>query len=187
MAAIAFDPLGYTRELEASGVPRNQAEVHAKAMTANFLHNFDALVTRDYLDTRFTEFETRVSAEIQREVSGLREEILRENSGLRDEMRRENSGLREDMLSEFTKHRKDTLSEIAKLREDMLSEMARLREGMLGKISELRDEMHREISKLREEMHREMGDIRGTLKLHSWMSAMLIAGVFVPMLQKLVA
>jgi hypothetical protein len=165
MAAIAFDPLGYTRELEASGVPRNQAEVHAKAMTANFLHNFDALVTRDYLDTRFTEFETRVSAEIQREVSGLREEILRENSGLREDMRRENSGLREDMLNEI----------------------ARLREDMLGKISELRDEMHREISKLREEMHREMGDIRGTLKLHSWMSAMLIAGVFVPMLQKLVA
>ena len=31
-------------------------------MTANFVHNLDALVTRDYLDTRFTEFETRVEA-----------------------------------------------------------------------------------------------------------------------------
>jgi hypothetical protein len=62
MAAIAFDPLEFTHELEASGVPREQAEVHAKAMTARFLHNFDALVTRDYLDTRFTEFETRVEA-----------------------------------------------------------------------------------------------------------------------------
>jgi hypothetical protein len=62
MAAIVFDPLEFTHELEASGVPREQAEVHAKAMTARFLHNFDALVTRDYLDTRFTEFETRVEA-----------------------------------------------------------------------------------------------------------------------------
>jgi len=62
MAAIAFDPLEYTHELEASGVPREQAEVHAKAMTARFIHNFDALVTRDYLDTRFTEFETRIKA-----------------------------------------------------------------------------------------------------------------------------
>ena len=66
MAAIAFDPLEYTHELEASGVPRAQAEVHAKAMTATFLHNFDALVTRDYLDTRFTEFETRVEANMDK-------------------------------------------------------------------------------------------------------------------------
>ena len=55
MAAIAFDPLEYTHQLEASGVSREQAEVHAKAMTAMFLHNFDALVTKDYLDTRFSE------------------------------------------------------------------------------------------------------------------------------------
>ena len=66
MAAVAFDPLGYTHDLEATGVPREQAEVHAKAMTAMFLHNFDALVTTDYLDTRFTEFETRVEANMNR-------------------------------------------------------------------------------------------------------------------------
>ena len=70
MAAIAFDPLEYTHELEASGVPREQAEVHAKAMTARFLHNFDALVTRDYLDTRFTEFETRIEATMDRRFGG---------------------------------------------------------------------------------------------------------------------
>ena len=66
MAAIAFDPLKYTHELEASGVPREQAEVHAKAMTAMFLHNFDALVTKDYLESRFSEFETRVEATMDR-------------------------------------------------------------------------------------------------------------------------
>ena len=66
MVAIAFDPLEYTHELEASGVPREQAEVHAKAMTAMFLHNFDALVTKDYLESRFSEFETRVEATMDR-------------------------------------------------------------------------------------------------------------------------
>ena len=66
MVAIAFDPLEYTHELEASGVPREQAEVHAKAMTAMFLHNFDALVTKDYLESRFIEFETRVEATMDR-------------------------------------------------------------------------------------------------------------------------
>ena len=62
MAALAFDPLEYTHELEASGVPRAQAEVHARAMTARFIYNFDALVTRDYLGSRFSEFELRIEA-----------------------------------------------------------------------------------------------------------------------------
>ena len=66
MAAVAFDPLEYTHQLEASGVPREQAEVHAKAMTAMFLHNFDALVTKDYLDSRFNEFETRLEANVDK-------------------------------------------------------------------------------------------------------------------------
>jgi len=60
MAAIAFDPLEYTHELEAVGVPREQAEVHARAMTNRFIHNFEALVTTDYLDTRLSEMEVRV-------------------------------------------------------------------------------------------------------------------------------
>jgi len=71
MAAIAFDPLEYSRLLEGAGVPRDQAEVHARAMTTAFLHNVDALVTKDYLDTRFTEFETRVEANIDRRFAGL--------------------------------------------------------------------------------------------------------------------
>jgi hypothetical protein len=60
MAAIAFDPLEYAQQLEAAGMPRAQAEVVAKGLTAMFIHNFDALVTKDYLDTRFSEFEARV-------------------------------------------------------------------------------------------------------------------------------
>ena len=38
---------------------RAQAELVARGETAMFVHNFDALVTKDYLDTRFREFETR--------------------------------------------------------------------------------------------------------------------------------
>ncbi len=71
MAAIAFDPLEYTRQLEASGVPREQAEVHAKAMTALFLHNFDALVTRDYLDSRLGEHEARLEAKMDKRFAAV--------------------------------------------------------------------------------------------------------------------
>ena len=66
MAAIAFDTLAYVRRIVAAGVPREQAEAQADAMQEAFVHNVDALVTRDYLDTRFTEFETRVEAHMDR-------------------------------------------------------------------------------------------------------------------------
>ena len=66
MAAIAFDPLEYARALESSGVPREQAEVHAKVMTQMFVHNMDALVTRDYLDTRFAGCESRIGRELDK-------------------------------------------------------------------------------------------------------------------------
>ena len=54
--------------MEASGVPREQAEVHAKAMTAMFLHNLDALVTKDYLNSRFKESEVRMEAVMDKRI-----------------------------------------------------------------------------------------------------------------------
>jgi hypothetical protein len=55
MAAVAFDSLHYAHQLEAAGMPREQAEVVAQGLTTMFVHNFDSLVTKDYLDTRFSE------------------------------------------------------------------------------------------------------------------------------------
>ena len=60
MAVVAFDPLEYAEQLEAAGIPRAQAQVIAKGLTSMFVHNFDALVTKDYLDTRFSEFEHKM-------------------------------------------------------------------------------------------------------------------------------
>jgi len=82
MAAIAFDPLEYSRLLEGAGVPRDQAEVHARAMTTAFLHNVDALVTKDYLDSRFSEFETRVEANIDHRFTGFDGRLASIESGL---------------------------------------------------------------------------------------------------------
>jgi hypothetical protein len=41
-------------------MPRAQAEVVAKGLTSMFIHNFEALVTKDYLDTRFAESEAKM-------------------------------------------------------------------------------------------------------------------------------
>ena len=60
MAVVSFDPLEYAEQLEAAGMPRAQAQVVAKGLTTMFIHNFDELVTKDYLNTRFSEFESRM-------------------------------------------------------------------------------------------------------------------------------
>ena len=88
MAAVAFDPLEYAHQLEASGVSREQAEVHAKAMTAMFLHNFDALVTKDYLDSRFNEFEMRVEAKMDKRFAEMESEMDRRFAAIESEMDR---------------------------------------------------------------------------------------------------
>ena len=64
MAAIAFDTLKAARRLKEAGVPEAQAEAHAEIMAEAFVFNMDALVTKDYLDTRFAEFEARIGREI---------------------------------------------------------------------------------------------------------------------------
>ena len=82
MAAIALDPLAFTHALEEAGFTRDQAELVAQVGTAMFVHNFDALVTKDYLDTRFREFETRVEAtmdkrfvEVERRFDALEDRL----------------------------------------------------------------------------------------------------------------
>jgi hypothetical protein len=73
MAAIAFDPMEHIKQLEASGMPRAEAEAVVRVYTAMFVHNFDALVTKDYLDTRFSEFESRVDLRLIETDSKIRD------------------------------------------------------------------------------------------------------------------
>jgi len=117
MAAVALDSIDYAHQLEAAGMPRQQAEVVAKGLTTMLVHNFDTLVTKDYLDIRFSEFETRVEAKMDRHFAEV--------------------------------------------------------------------DMH--LVEFRAEVRGEISDLRGTLKLHSWMFPVLIAGIFIPLMQKLVA
>ena len=64
MAAVVFDSLHYAHQLEAAGMPRAQAEVIAQGLTSMFVHNFDSLVTKDYLDARFSEQSARIDARL---------------------------------------------------------------------------------------------------------------------------
>lgn len=44
-----------------------------------FIHNFDALVTKDYLDTRFMEYESRVELKMNKRFSGIELKLARIN------------------------------------------------------------------------------------------------------------
>ena len=116
-------------------------------MTARFLHNFDALVTTDYLDTRLTEFETRIEASMERRFT--------------------------EVDKRFT--------EVDKRFIEVDRQFTDFGAGIDRRFADLRLEMYGEFGAVRGEL----GDVRGTLKLHSWMSALLIAGIFIPLLQGL--
>ena len=66
MSAVAFDSLEYAHQLEAAGMPRAQAEVVAKGLTSMFIHNFEALLTKDYLDARFAESDLKMDTRFTR-------------------------------------------------------------------------------------------------------------------------
>jgi hypothetical protein len=137
MAAIAFDTLAYVRRIVAAGVPREQAEAQADAMKEAFVHNVDVLVTRDYLDTRITEFETRVEANMDRRFTAMEINVDK-------------------------------------------------RFGAMDKrFVEMDARMDIRFADFRLEMHGEIGDVRGILKLHSWMLALLVAGVLLPIVERL--
>jgi hypothetical protein len=166
MAAIAFDTLAYVRRVVAGGVPREQAEAQADAMKEAFVHNIEslprfigyALVTRDYLDTRFTEFETRVEANMDRRFTAMEINVDKRFTAM-------------DKRFVEMDARMDT--RFADFRLEMYGEIGGVR-------SEIRD-VRSEIGDVRGEM----GEMRGTLKLHSWMLALLVAGVLLPIVERL--
>ena len=64
MAAILLSSDNFAQQLEEVGMPAAQAKVVAQGLAAMYVQHFDALVTRDYLDTRFAEFEARIGREM---------------------------------------------------------------------------------------------------------------------------
>ena len=92
-----------------------------------FIHNFDALVTKDYLDTRFDTFEAGVNANMDKRFREI-----------------------DKQFREVDKQ-----------------------------FSAFRLEIHSEIGTLR----KEVWELRSTLKLQSWILTVVMAGIFVPMVQ----
>jgi hypothetical protein len=171
-------------------VPREQAEAQADAMKEAFVHNIDALVTRDYLDTRFTEFETRVEANMDRRFTAMEINVDKRFTVM--EKRFVEMDVRIDKRFVEMDGRMD--SRFADFRLEMHGEIG----GVRGEIGDVRGEIgdvRLEIGDVRGEIgdvrieigdvRIEIGELRGTLKLHSWMLALLVAGVLLPIVERL--
>ena len=59
MTVIVFDIRGAERRLKEAGMPAKLAATQAEIMSESFVHHADQLVTIDYLDAKFNEFEAR--------------------------------------------------------------------------------------------------------------------------------
>jgi len=177
MAAIAFDTLAYVRRIVAAGVPREQAEAQADAMKEAFVHNVDALVTRDYLDTRFTEFETRVEANMDKRFTAMEINVDKRFRAMEINVDRRFTAMEIKVDKQF--------AEVDVRMDKRFAEMdARMDKRFVevdSQFADFRLEMHGEIGEVRGEM----GEMRGTLKLHSWMLALLVAGMLLPIVERL--
>ena len=65
MAAVAFDSLKCARRLKNAGYTDKQAEVQAEIMAEAFVFNMDALVTKDYMDTRIETLSAELKGEFR--------------------------------------------------------------------------------------------------------------------------
>ena len=61
MTVIVFDIRGAERRLKEAGMSAKLAETQAEIMSESFVHHADQLVTIDYLDAKFNEFEARLT------------------------------------------------------------------------------------------------------------------------------
>lgn len=70
MAAVAFDTLKLAQRLEAAGLPGQQAQDVARALSETI---GEAVVTREYLDLRLAE----ISARLEGKIAEARSETLK--------------------------------------------------------------------------------------------------------------
>jgi len=183
MAAIAFDPLEFTHELEATGVPREQAEVHAKAMTAQFIHNFDALVTRDYLDSRFSDFESRLEAKMDRRFGEVDKQLAQIQKATDSRF----SLLESSLNGRFSELESSFNGRFSELESSFNGRFSELESSFNGRFNELESNFSRRSTEMESTSNERFAsvDVRferidGKFTLMYWMQGLTIACVVIP-------
>ena len=110
MNKFAYDTLGTSRELEAAGMERGQAEAVAIAIArreGNLATKSDLNLLRTELKSDISEVKSDIAkvksdiARIESDISSLRTEVKSDISSLRAEVKSDNSEIRSDMKAQF--------------------------------------------------------------------------------------
>jgi len=161
MAAIAFDTLKAARRLKEVGVPEAQAETQAELMAEAFVFNMDALVTRDYLDhcldARFAAQEKRLDERFAAQEKRLDERFARWEKQINARFDKQDARF-DKQDARFDKQ-----------------------EARFGKQDARFDKQDARLA----DHDLQFAEIRGELKLHRWMLAIIAASTVIPALQKL--
>lgn len=203
MAAVGFDVLEYMQQLEAAGMPRGQAEVVAKGASAVFVHNLDALVTKDYLDARFNEFESRIALMIDRRITEFQAQY---------ESKLEDLQIRLDgKLAEMEVRFDDKLTQMEARFDGKLVEMEARFDGKLvkmetrldSKLENMETQLNGNIDKMQFQLAEKWGKsqsrqdgkfdhlqgqiaaLQATKKLHTWILSVLVVTTLIPALSTL--
>ena len=103
MNKFAYDTLGTSRELEAAGMERGQAEAVAIAIArreGNLATKSDPNLLRTEVKSDIAKVKSDI-ARVESDISSLRAEVKSDISSLRAEVKSDNSEIRSDMKAQF--------------------------------------------------------------------------------------
>ena len=172
MSAIVFDSLAYVRRVVAAGMPREQAEAQAEAMKEVFVHNIDALVTRDYLDVRFNEFATRFEASMDRRFA--------EMTGSIDKRFSEMNGSIDQRFSEMDTSINQRFSEMNGSIDQRFSEMNKSIDQRFSEMNKSIDQSFTAVDARFSAIDVRLERVDGRFNLVYWMQGLTLACVVIP-------
>jgi len=172
MSAIVFDSLAYVRRVVAAGMPREQAEAQAEAMKEVFVHNIDALVTRDYLDVRFNEFATRFEASMDRRFA--------EMTGSIDKRFSEMNGSIDQRFSEMDTSINQRFSEMNGSIDQRFSEMNKSIDQRFSETNKSIDQRFTAVDARFSAIDVRLERVDGRFNLVYWMQGLTLACVVIP-------
>lgn len=158
-----FDPLEYAQQLETAGVPKAQAEVHARTLG----HVIDDCVAApdDLASSRrdmahvISETETRLRVAISKVESQLRAEISQLESRL--------------------------LAEISQLESRLLTKISQVESRFRAEMQELEARLNSKLEIMEARLNSRIDELRTELRFHRWVSGVTLAFVVATFAQSL--
>ena len=143
MNAIPFNTLRMTEQLEAAGVPPQQAKAQssllAEIMQAEQAGLREHISDKQDINEKLVKMDcsiTSLRSEIGINMQASQQELKSDMTIFRHEIRAEMAAFRQEILAEMTTFRQEMQAEIAAFRQETKSDIAKLEHVLLRKIAE---------------------------------------------------